>query len=77
MNECRDRIEDAVFAVRAAIEEGVVIGGGCSLFYASQSEEFQKLKSNEKLSEEQKMGILIVAKCSEQPLRKIYSNSHS
>jgi chaperonin GroEL len=35
MNECRDRIEDAVFAVRAALEEGVVIGGGCALLYAS------------------------------------------
>lgn len=40
MNECRDRIEDAVFAVRAAFEEGVVIGGGSALFYASQSEQF-------------------------------------
>ena len=35
MNECRDRIEDAVFAVRAAFEEGVVIGGGSALLYAS------------------------------------------
>lgn len=35
MNECRDRIEDAVHAVRAALEEGVVIGGGCALLYAA------------------------------------------
>lgn len=40
MNECRDRIEDAVFAVRAALEEGVVVGGGCALLYASESKEF-------------------------------------
>lgn len=36
MNECRDRIEDSLYAMRAAIEEGVVIGGGCALLYASQ-----------------------------------------
>jgi chaperonin GroEL len=35
MNECRDRIEDAVCAVRAAFEEGVVVGGGSALLYAS------------------------------------------
>jgi chaperonin GroEL len=35
MNECRDRVEDAVHAVRAALEEGIVIGGGCALLYAS------------------------------------------
>ena len=34
MNECKDRVEDAVHAVRAALEEGVVIGGGCALLYA-------------------------------------------
>jgi chaperonin GroEL len=31
MNETRDRIEDAVFAVRAAVEQGIVIGGGSAL----------------------------------------------
>ncbi len=36
MNETRDRIEDAVFAVRAALEEGVVIGGGSALLLASK-----------------------------------------
>lgn len=46
MNECRDRIEDSVFAVRAAFEEGVVIGGGCALLYASQSDTFQRLLSS-------------------------------
>ena len=40
MNECRDRIEDSVCAMKAALEEGVVIGGGCALLYASQSEAF-------------------------------------
>lgn len=48
MNECRDRIEDSVFAVRAALEEGIVIGGGCALFYAAQ----QSLKDLELSNED-------------------------
>ena len=40
MQECRDRIEDSVCAVKAAIEEGVVVGGGAALFYASRSPQF-------------------------------------
>jgi chaperonin GroEL len=35
MNECRDRIEDALFAIKAAVEEGLVVGGGSALLYAS------------------------------------------
>jgi chaperonin GroEL len=35
MNEKRDRIEDALFAARASLEEGIVIGGGCALLYSS------------------------------------------
>ena len=35
MAEVRYRIEDALYAARAAIEEGTVIGGGCALLYAS------------------------------------------
>jgi chaperonin GroEL len=34
--ECRDRIEDSLFAVRAALEDGYVIGGGFALYQASQ-----------------------------------------
>ena len=40
MNECRDRIEDAVSAVKAASAVGVVPGGGAALLHASLSEEF-------------------------------------
>jgi chaperonin GroEL len=35
MKEKRDRLEDALYAARASIEEGVVIGGGCALLYSS------------------------------------------
>lgn len=41
MNEKRDRIEDAVHSVRAAIEEGTVIGGGCALLYAAHKSLFE------------------------------------
>ena len=37
ISECRDRIEDALFAVRAALEDGFVIGGGLALFNASKN----------------------------------------
>jgi len=33
----KDRVEDALNATRAAVEEGIVVGGGCALLYASQS----------------------------------------
>jgi chaperonin GroEL len=40
IQECRDRIEDAVFAVRAALEDGYVIGGGFGLIQCSQYLDF-------------------------------------
>eukprot|EP00347_Sterkiella_histriomuscorum_P020379 403338030 len=72
MNECRDRIEDAVHAVRAALEEGIVIGGGCALLYASQLVKNEVQVSNR----EQEIGRDIVIKCCELPLQKIYSNAN-
>lgn len=37
VGEVKDRIEDALNATKAAIEEGIVIGGGCALIYASRA----------------------------------------
>lgn len=37
MNERRDRLEDSLYAIRAAIEEGIVVGGGAALVYASRN----------------------------------------
>ncbi|CDW87350.1 molecular chaperone [Stylonychia lemnae] len=71
MNECRDRIEDSVFAVRSALEEGIVIGGGCALFYAAQN----ALKEIKLSNDDQIRGRDIVMKISEIPLRKIYENT--
>ena len=75
MNEQRDRIEDAVFAVQAALEEGVVSGGGAALLYASQTPDFIKMLDT--LKGDQKIGSELIRKCCEQPLRKIYSNANS
>jgi chaperonin GroEL len=37
VSELRDRVEDSLFASKAALEDGFVIGGGCALLYASES----------------------------------------
>ena len=36
VKERKDRVEDALNATRAAVEEGIVVGGGCALLYAAQ-----------------------------------------
>ena len=43
VKERKDRVEDALNATRAAVEEGIVVGGGCALLYASK--ELDKSKS--------------------------------
>ncbi len=73
MQECRDRIEDAVFAAKAAIDEGVVIGGGCSLLYASLTREFSQFL--DALDTDQKLGAQIIKQACEQPIRAICKNS--
>jgi chaperonin GroEL len=56
VSEKKDRIEDALFACKAAMEEGFVIGGGCALMYASL--ELDKCPDIE--NEEQRVGIKII-----------------
>ena len=36
VNEVKDRVQDAICATKAAIEEGIVVGGGCALLYAGR-----------------------------------------
>jgi len=67
------KIEDALAATRAAIEEGIIPGGGAAFIKAVYSkDEFLK---NEKLFDEEKIGIKIVEKALESPLRQIAHNS--
>jgi len=70
MKEKKARVEDALHATRAAVEEGVVPGGGVALIRA--------LKAIEKLTganEDQTTGIKILARSIEEPLRQIVANA--
>src|SRR2546423_5780122 len=69
MKEKKARVEDALHATRAAIEEGVVPGGGVALIRALKALE------GVKLGEEQQFGVAIVRRAIEEPLRQIAGNS--
>jgi len=70
VKERKDRVEDALNSTRAAVEEGVVAGGGCALLYASQDLDKVKFKGAD-----QKAGIDIVKKALEAPIRQIVANA--
>lgn len=67
------KIEDAVNATKAAIEEGIVAGGGVALIHAAQ--EVEKLNAKKGLNKEQSLGYSIVLKALESPLRQIAVNA--
>jgi chaperonin GroEL len=69
MKEKKARVEDALHATRAAVEEGVVPGGGVALIRA------QSALDGIKLSEEQAFGVSIVRRAIEEPLRQIAMNA--
>jgi chaperonin GroEL len=70
MKEKKARVEDALHATRAAVEEGVVAGGGVALIRAKQA--ISKLKGD---NVEQEAGIKIVLRALEEPLRMIVENA--
>ncbi|MFG1483020.1 chaperonin GroEL [Halobacteriovorax sp. HFRX-2_2] len=70
MKEKKDRVEDALNATRAAVEEGIVVGGGSALVKAAQV--LADLKANR---EEEMHGIKIVQRAVEAPLRQIATNA--
>jgi len=72
MKEKKDRVEDAMHATRAAVEEGVVPGGGVSLIRVMQAVLAQGL---EVANHDQDIGIKIVLRAMEQPLREIVANA--
>jgi len=69
MKEKKDRVDDALHATRAAVEEGIVAGGGVALIRASKA--LDKLKGS---NSDQDAGINIVRSAVESPLRQIVSN---
>ncbi|MCR9073620.1 MAG: chaperonin GroEL [Alphaproteobacteria bacterium] len=70
VKERKDRVDDAVHATRAAVEEGVVAGGGVTLLYASS-----KLDRLNPENDDQKVGIDIVRRALQAPTRQILANS--
>ena len=70
MKEKKDRVDDALHATRAAVQEGIVAGGGVALVRAIKS-----LKNVEGDNEDQNIGIQIVRKALEAPVRTIAENA--
>ena len=70
VKEKKDRVEDAINATRAAVEEGIVVGGGCALLYTSQDLSKVKVKGDD-----QKSGVEIVKKALQSPIRQITNNA--
>jgi chaperonin GroEL len=70
VKERKDRVDDALNATRAAVEEGVVVGGGAALLYASKA--LGKVKTDH---DDQKVGVDIVRKALQAPVRQIAENA--
>ena len=70
MKEKKDRVDDALCATRAAIEEGVVVGGGITYIRAQEA-----LKSVKGDNADEQTGINIVVRSIEEPLRQIVANA--
>lgn len=70
MKEKKDRVDDALHATRAAVEEGIVPGGGTAFIRAVEA-----LNNIETLNEDEATGITIVKRALEEPLRRIVENA--
>lgn len=70
VKEKKDRIDDALHATRAAVKEGVVAGGGCALLYATKA-----LDKLEPQNQDQKVGIDIIRRALQAPIRQIAENA--
>ena len=69
MKEKKDRVDDALHATRAAVEEGIVPGGGVAYLRAQKAIEALKLEGDEKV------GASIISRAIEAPLRKLVNNA--
>lgn len=70
MKEKKDRVEDALNATRAAVEEGIVVGGGCALVHASKV--LDKLEGETPV---ETIGVSIIRRAIQEPLRRIVTNA--
>ena len=69
MKEKKARVEDALHATRAAVDEGIVPGGGIALLHASETLDSVKAKGDEKI------GVEIIKRALQEPLRQIAENA--
>jgi chaperonin GroEL len=69
MKEKKARVEDALHATRAAVEEGIVPGGGVALLRAA------KVLDNLKLASDEQIGVNIIRRACEEPIRQIVGNA--
>ncbi len=70
VKERKDRVDDAIHATRAAVEEGIVAGGGVALLYATKA--IEKLRAS---NDDQRRGIDIVRRALQAPIRQIAQNA--
>ena len=70
LNEKKHRLEDAISATRAAVEEGIVIGGGAALVHAADA-----LNDNLGFTGDKAVGVALVRKACDEPLRWIAENA--
>jgi len=70
VKERKDRVDDAMHATRAAVEEGILPGGGAALVYAIRA--LEKIKP---VNDDQRMGVNIVRRALEAPARQIATNA--
>jgi len=70
VKERKDRVDDAMHATRAAVEEGIVAGGGVALLYATKA-----LDSLKPANDDQRVGIEIVRRALQAPVRQIANNA--
>ena len=70
VKERKDRVDDALHATRAAIEEGIIAGGGAALLYATKA-----LKDLVGANDDQNVGIEIIRRAIQSPIRQIAENA--
>jgi chaperonin GroEL len=73
MKEKKARVEDAMHATKAAVEEGIVPGGGVALIRAAAA--LEPLLKDPKLDEDEKLGVEIIKRAAEEPARWIAQNA--
>jgi len=70
VKERKDRVEDAMHATRAAVEEGIIAGGGVALLYATNA--IAKLKAS---NDDERAGVEIIRRALQAPIRQIIANA--